>query len=59
MPLTNFRVLRILKDEFQNLEEIYTIFSGLQVSFKEHLSLVGMIRKLFFTQEAMENFVIY
>ena len=46
MPLTNFRVLRILKDEFQNLEEIYTIFSGLQVSF--NLSLVGMIRKLLF-----------
>ena len=39
MPLTNFRVLRMLKDEFSNLEEIYTIFSSLQDRTREIESL--------------------
>ena len=30
MPLTNFHILTILKDEFKNLEKIYFIFSELQ-----------------------------
>ena len=35
MPLTNFHVLKILKEEFENLEEIYKIFSQLQDRVKE------------------------
>ena len=34
MPLTNFHVLTILKDEFKNLEKIYCIFSELQTTMQ-------------------------
>ena len=49
MPLTNFRVLKILKDAFKHLEKIYFIFSELQTTMKTIQSLSSDV--YFFTPQ--------